>query len=496
MSGVTPNRSVAPAGRDRQAGLDLVEDQHDPVPASELADVLEVARLGQHDPEVHHRRLHDHAGRLASLGLQALDPPLHRARVVERHRDRELDHLRRDPGAVGQRGVVLAVADPVVLDADRHHHRVVVAVVGAEDLHDRVAARVAARDPDRVHRRLRAGVDEPPPVEAPAPLQLLGDDHAVLGRGGEVRAERDPLADGPDDRRVRVALDHRAEAVVEVPHAVAVDVVDDRPLAGRQVDRPRIARLIARRHAAAERLTRAAVHRRPTPVSAHPASRAHAWSAPGSARGPAALGVRLPSSASNRVAAANPQHSPRRVKGYPRRFRSLRPPTRPADSARARALSIDRRSEAPRSQPLRRRRPVIGSEPRRNNVYKAFRELGRAICTITLLRLISEPELRAQIDAATNKVESHNNFSGWLAFGAEGIERNDPAEQEKIIKFNTLLSNCVIFHIAIDMTTVVRGMITEGPAGRPARPCDHAPYVTERVKRFGEYPIDGPDQPP
>jgi TnpA family transposase len=138
----------------------------------------------------------------------------------------------------------------------------------------------------------------------------------------------------------------------------------------------------------------------------------------------------------------------------------------------------------------------LGSESRRNNVYKAFRELGRAICTITLLRLISEPELRAQINAATNKVESYNNFSGWLAFGAEGIERNDPAEQEKIIKFNTLLANCVIFHIAVDMTGVVRAMIAT------RRPVDlndlatMAPYITERIMRFGEYPTDGLDDPP
>ena len=45
----------------------------------------------------------------------------------------------------------------------------------------------------------------------------------------------------------------------------------------------------------------------------------------------------------------------------------------------------------------------LSSESRRNNVYKALRELGRASCTITLLRLISEPELRAQIDAATKQ---------------------------------------------------------------------------------------------
>ena len=53
---------------------------------------------------------------------------------------------------------------------------------------------------------------------------------------------------------------------------------------------------------------------------------------------------------------------------------------------------------------------------------------------------------------STNKVESYNNFSGWLAFGSEGIERNDLASM--------------------------------------------APYITERVKRFGEYPLDGLDKPP
>jgi TnpA family transposase len=138
----------------------------------------------------------------------------------------------------------------------------------------------------------------------------------------------------------------------------------------------------------------------------------------------------------------------------------------------------------------------LSTESRRNNVYEAFRELGRAICTITLLRLISEPELRAQIDAATNKVESYNNFSGWLAFGSEGIERNDPAEQEKMIKFNTLLSNCVIFHIALDMSTAVRGLIAQGHEVDLDDLASMAPYITERVKRFGEYPIDGLDKPP
>jgi TnpA family transposase len=138
----------------------------------------------------------------------------------------------------------------------------------------------------------------------------------------------------------------------------------------------------------------------------------------------------------------------------------------------------------------------LSTESRRNNVYKAFRELGRAIRTITLLRFLSEPELRAQIDAATNKIESYNNFSKWLAFGAEEIERNDPAEQEKLIKFNTLLANCAILHIALDMTDVVRGLQATGCVVDADDLATMSPYVTERVKRFGEYPIDGLDRPP
>jgi TnpA family transposase len=138
----------------------------------------------------------------------------------------------------------------------------------------------------------------------------------------------------------------------------------------------------------------------------------------------------------------------------------------------------------------------LGTESRKNNIYKAFRELGRVLRTITLLRYISEPELREEITAATNKVESYNEFSAWLRFGHDTIERNDPAEQEKIIKFNTLLANCVIFHTALDMTTVLRQLAGEGWEITPAALAALSPYIRERIKRFGEYATDGLSDPP
>jgi TnpA family transposase len=138
----------------------------------------------------------------------------------------------------------------------------------------------------------------------------------------------------------------------------------------------------------------------------------------------------------------------------------------------------------------------LGTESRKNNVYKAFRELGRVIRTITPLRFVSEPELREEITAATNKVEAYNGFSAWLRFGHDAMERNDPAEQEKIIKFNSLLANCVIFHTALDMTVVLRQLAGEGWTIAPAALAALSPYITERIKRFGEYATDGLTDPP
>ena len=138
----------------------------------------------------------------------------------------------------------------------------------------------------------------------------------------------------------------------------------------------------------------------------------------------------------------------------------------------------------------------LGTDSRKNNIYKAFRELGRVIRTITLLRFVSEPGLRQEITAATNKAEAFNGFSAWLRFCHDAIERNDPAEQEKIIKFNTLLANCVIFHTTLDMTAVLRELAAEGWDLTPGALGSLSPYITEPIKRFGEYATDGLTIPP
>ncbi len=72
------------------------------------------------------------------------------------------------------------------------------------------------------------------------------------------------------------------------------------------------------------------------------------------------------------------------------------------------------------------------------------------IRTVHLLRHLTGAPPRRRVTAATNKVESFNRFSQWVGFGNQGvIADNDPVEQEKAMKFNSLLTNAVFSELAI-----------------------------------------------
>ena len=119
----------------------------------------------------------------------------------------------------------------------------------------------------------------------------------------------------------------------------------------------------------------------------------------------------------------------------------------------------------------------LRSNSRKNRIYKVFREVGRSVRTVALLRYLADPQLRARITAATNKVESYNGFSHWLAFGNN-------------IKLNTLLANLVIFHNALDIMDVVRGLVAEGWLITADQLGAMSPYLRGHISRFGAYATD------
>lgn len=132
----------------------------------------------------------------------------------------------------------------------------------------------------------------------------------------------------------------------------------------------------------------------------------------------------------------------------------------------------------------------LGSAGRkRNRLYHAFRELGRAVRTAFLLRYIADPELRATIQAAVTKSEQFNEFKDWVAFGGDVINSNDRDEQRKRIKYNHLAANCVIFYTACQLTQVVKELLAEGHSISREALTGISPYLTEHINRLGNYTL-------
>ncbi|MGH0758452.1 Tn3 family transposase [Bacillus cereus] len=139
----------------------------------------------------------------------------------------------------------------------------------------------------------------------------------------------------------------------------------------------------------------------------------------------------------------------------------------------------------------------LNTYSKKNKLYQAFRELGSAIRTLFLLKYLSDEQLRSTIQAATNKSESFNGFAKWLFFGGEGIiAENNRERQRKIIKYNHLVANCLIFYNVFQLTQILHQYIQEGNKVDEDVLSDLSPYLTFHVNRFGKYRLDSNRRPP
>jgi TnpA family transposase len=128
---------------------------------------------------------------------------------------------------------------------------------------------------------------------------------------------------------------------------------------------------------------------------------------------------------------------------------------------------------------------------RKSRLFSAFQELGHAIRTIYLLDYISNPKLRENITASTNKVEAYNGLSDWTLFGSNVIvASNDEKDMEKAIKYNTIVTNSIILQNLVDISQIIYQLKAEGRVITKEEVSKLSPYLTEHIKRFGNYVID------
>ena len=132
----------------------------------------------------------------------------------------------------------------------------------------------------------------------------------------------------------------------------------------------------------------------------------------------------------------------------------------------------------------------LGTYSRKNKLYQAMRELGRVVRTEFLLRYLSDSELRRTIQAATNKSEAFNNFTQWLAFGDDLLAENNRDRQRKLIKYNHLVANCVIFHNVQALTRILQEAAQNGMQIDAEVLARLSPYLTEHINRFGSYMLN------
>lgn len=132
----------------------------------------------------------------------------------------------------------------------------------------------------------------------------------------------------------------------------------------------------------------------------------------------------------------------------------------------------------------------LGTYNQKSRLYRAFRELGRVERTLFLLRYVSNPEIRRGIRAETTKIEAFNDFLDWVSFGGPVIKSGDPVEQEKQIKYASLVGNTIMLSNVADMTDVLSSMATDGHPVTPSLVACLSPYIRDHIRRFGQYVLD------
>ena len=90
----------------------------------------------------------------------------------------------------------------------------------------------------------------------------------------------------------------------------------------------------------------------------------------------------------------------------------------------------------------------------------------------------------------TTKVEAYNDFLDWVSFGGPVIKSGDPVEQEKQLKYASLVANAVMLSNVADLTRVLSEMAADGQQVTPALVACLSSYIRRHILRFGRYTLD------
>ena len=85
--------------------------------------------------------------------------------------------------------------------------------------------------------------------------------------------------------------------------------------------------------------------------------------------------------------------------------------------------------------------------------------------------------------------EKHR-VSDWVSFGGPVVKSGDPVEQEKQLKYASLVANTIMLSNVADMTGVLASMAEDKHPITPGLAACLSPYAREHIRRFGQYVLD------
>ena len=115
--------------------------------------------------------------------------------------------------------------------------------------------------------------------------------------------------------------------------------------------------------------------------------------------------------------------------------------------------------------------------------------------TLFFLRYTSSAKVRSVIRAETSKIETYNDFLDWVCFDGPVVKTGDPAEQEKQLKYASLVADTVMLSNVADLAAAIADMARDGHPVTPELVAATSPYVREQIRRIGRFTLDVEDLP-
>jgi Tn3 transposase DDE domain len=75
------------------------------------------------------------------------------------------------------------------------------------------------------------------------------------------------------------------------------------------------------------------------------------------------------------------------------------------------------------------------------------------------------------------------------------VKSGDPVEQEKQLKYASLVANAVMLSNVFDLTEVLSAMAKDGHPVTPALVASISPYIRDHIRRFGRFALDMAELP-